>query len=76
MFKIQYRAAREAWQFSMAADRCGAWDCDISAHSSFVDTIKRWPNLSHRIVRVDDDGEPLEVLMVYDVSRYSIQGEL
>lgn len=71
MFKMQYRMGNQPWEFTNCPAGERKWDFGHDARLALVEAINEWGNLSHRIVRVDEDGEPVEVIMVYDLSRYT-----
>ena len=45
------------------------WDNPADAYHAFVATVERWSTIAHRLVRCDDNGEPLAVVAILDLGR-------
>ena len=70
MLKMQYRVDNMPWEFTCCPAGEYEWKHGWDAHEALVAAINEWGNLSHRIVRVDEEHEPIEVIMSFDLSRY------
>ena len=70
MLKMQYRSDNMPWEFTCCPDGETKWKYGWEAREALVAAIIKWDNLSHRIVRVDEEHEPVEVIMSFDLSRY------
>ena len=70
MLKMQYRLDNMPWEFTNCPAGESEWKYGWKALEALIAAINEWGNLSHRIVRVDEEREPVEVIMSFDLSRY------
>ena len=72
IYKLEMRWDRESeWFESTAGDHSytSRWDSPEDADHAFLATVERWSTLSHRLVKCDDNGEPLAVVAILDLGR-------
>lgn len=70
IYKLQHRGSGEqGWTFSCTpgSDPKRRFDNASEAHEALIDCINEWRHLSHRVVRIGGDGEPLEVVGVFEI---------
>ena len=69
-YKLEMRWDRHGeWFETIAGDgsELSRWRCPDAAYEAYVATVKRWPSLSHRMLKCDTSGEPLAVVAISDM---------
>lgn len=72
MYKLEMRWDSGAtWKETPSGDpgEPSRWDNPRDAYYAFIDTVERWSTIAHRLVKCDDEGEPLEVVAILDLGR-------
>lgn len=72
IYKLEVRLHRKfGWVESAAGDDSymSRWSNPEDAYHAFIATVERWSTLTHRLVKCDDNGEPLAVVAIIDYGR-------
>ncbi len=70
IFKLEMRYDFESdWVETVAGneEEHRRWTSSEDAYQAFTATIQRWPTMSHRLLKVNENGEPLAVVAILDL---------